>query len=253
MEAHAYRELHQLEQHHWWYRGTRAIYRTLLEHDLPRPCGPVLDVGCGTGGNLDLLSAWGSVVALEPWAPALQSCSPDKALRVQGRAEALPFDDETFGLVAILDVLEHVVDDVGVLCEAGRVCHPSGAILLFTSAFMFLWSQHDEVNRHIRRYTARELQTKAQRAGLTVRRLSYANCLLFPLAAPIRLLQRLCGQLHSQRRGEWRNQRNESHVDMFPVPEPLNSMLADLLALEGHCIRRARLPFGVSLVAVLGR
>ena len=241
MEAHAYTELHHLEQAHWWYQGTRSIYRTLLRRHVSSPCGRVLDLGCGTGGNLGLLSGWGPVTGLEPWRPALTLQLSGAAELVQGTAETLPFRDDAFGLVAMLGVIEHVNDDVGMLREARRVCRPGGIILLLTSAFTFLWSQHDEANRHVRRYTARELREKAQGVGLQVRYSSYLNFFLFPVAASVRLFQRL-----SPRRGEPR-------MDMFPVPEPFNAALAGLLALEGRLMQWVRLPLGVSLVAVLER
>ncbi len=240
MEESAYLELHQLEQRHWWYLGTRSLYRTLLRRFVGRQAGTVLDVGCGSGGNLALLSQWGRVVGLEPWRPALEMAPPVAAL-VEGRAETLPFRDEAFGLVALLGVIEHVADDVGMLSEARRVCRRGGTILLLTSALMFLWSQHDEANRHVRRYTAGELRRKAEGVGLRVRRLSYQNAFLFPIAAPVRLVQRLLPP------------RGAPHLDMFPLPEPFNMALASLLAFEGWLMQWIELPIGVSLVAVLER
>jgi SAM-dependent methyltransferase len=203
-------------------------------------------VGCGSGGNLALLSEWGAVTGLDPWHPALRTCPDGIARLSQGDALSLPFASATFGLVALLGVLEHVADDATVLREARRVCRPGGAILLLTSAFMFLWSHHDEANRHVYRYTAGELRARARASGLQVRYLGYQNALLFPLVAPVRLLQRLCQ--HCRANGEPR-------IDMFPMPEPLNSALAALLALEGRLMAQPgiRFPAGVSLVAVLGR
>lgn len=241
MEEHAYGELHQLEQRHWWYRGTRSIYQTLLRRYEPGSCGPILDLGCGTGGNLELLSSFGPVTGMDPWQPALALCLSGVAALVQGTAETLPFRNDAFGLVAMLGVIEHVADDVGMLREARRVCRPGGNILLLTSAFRFLWSQHDQANRHVRRYTARELREIAESVNLRVRYVSYLNFFLFPVAAAVRLLQRLFPR------------DGEPHMDMFPMPEPFNTMLTNLLALEGWLMQWLRLPFGVSLVAVLER
>ena len=241
MEERAYLDLHQLEQGHWWYRGTRSIYRTLMRRYVPRPCGSVLDLGCGTGGNLELLSDWGPVCGFDPWRPALRLCPPGVAMLVQGTARNLPFRDGAFSVVAILGVLEHIADDVGVLCEARRICCPGGVIVVLTSAFMFLWSQHDDANRHVRRYTARQLREKVERAGLRVQRLSYLNFFLFPLAASVRLLQRL------------NPGRGTPRMDMFPVPEPFSTALAGLLALEGWLMQWLELPLGVSLVTVVER
>jgi SAM-dependent methyltransferase len=176
---------------------------------------------------------------LDGWHPALRVCPADAGALVQGQAQRLPFDDGAFALVAMLGVLEHIADDVNALREARRVCRPDGLILLLTSALMFLWGQHDEANRHVRRYTASELRTKAIGAGFRVRYLSYQNTLLFPLVAVIRLWQRLCPP------------GDEPRIDMFPMPEPINTALAGLLALEGWLMAWTRLPVGVSLVAIL--
>ena len=241
MEEQAYLDLHRLEQAHWWYRGTRAVYRMLLRRHVPPGRGPVLDLGCGTGGNVELLSRWGTVIGVDPWHPALQACPATAGTFVQGDAEALPFCDGAFDIVAMLGVLEHVTGDAAMLREVRRVCRPGGRILVLTSAFMFLWSRHDEANGHVRRYTARELRQKVRRAGLRVRYLSYQNVALFPLSAGVRLLQRAF--LPS----------GEARVDMFPMPEPINTLLAKLLTLEGLLMRWIAFPFGVSLVAVLER
>lgn len=241
MEEQAYLDLYRLEQEHWWYRGTRAVYRLLLQRTMPLCRGAVLDLGCGTGGNVELLSRWGTVIGLDLWYPALQTCPATAGTFVQGEAEALPFCDGSFDLVAALGVLEHVAGDVDMLREIRRICRPGGRILVLTSAFMFLWSRHDEANRHVRRYTARELRQKARRAGLRVRYLSYQNVALFPLSMGVRLLQRAFLPL------------GEARVDMFPMPEPINTLLAALLALEGLLMRWISFPFGISLVAVLER
>jgi SAM-dependent methyltransferase len=236
----AYADLRQLEGSHWWYRGTREVYSVLLERFARRAeAGFVLDLGCGSGSNAPLLSRWGDLVGLDPWYAALRVLADRGLSVVQGVAGAIPFPDDTFEIVAMLGVLEHVHDDVAALAEAGRVCRPGGTILLLTSAFTFLWSGHDIANQHRRRYTAHQLHARARRAGLTVRYLSYQNALLFGPAVLVRLLQRLIPSSGPPR------------VDMFPMPEPINTLLASLLMLEGQLMRWLHFPFGVSLVAVL--
>lgn len=234
-------ELHRLEQDHWWYQGTRFIYDSLLRYYVSRPCGPVLDVGCGTGGNLNLLSQWGPVIGLEPSRIILDSDIAEAATLVQGKGEALPFRDATFGLVTLLGVIEHVMDDRQLLREVRRVCRENGTVLLLTSAFRFLWSQHDEANQHVRRYRAFELRQKAEGEGFAVLFLSYLNALLFPIALPIRLFQRL------------KPKARDPHLDMFPMPEPFNTLLANTLKLEGRLMPLMRFPVGVSLITVLKR
>lgn len=244
MDPQAYIDLHCLERDHWWYQGTRTVYQMLLDHHVPHPHsshprGPVLDLGCGTGSNLELLSHQGRVVGLDVWHPALQICPVDTTALVQGTGEALPFADDSFRLVTVLGVLEHIADDVTTLQEARRVCHPEGSILVLTSAFMLLWSEHDRANRHVRRYTIREFKQKVAAAGLHVRYVSYQNFFLFPLAALVRLAQRL------------RPSVDEPRIDIFPMPPRANAWLARLLTWEGRLMRWVSFPCGVSIVAVL--
>lgn len=234
-------ELHRLEKDHWWYQGTRFIYYSLLRSYVPRPCGLVLDVGCGTGGNLKLLSQWGPVIGLEPSKIILDSDTVEAAALVQGKGESLPFRDATFALVTLLGVIEHVKDDRLLLREVRRVCRQNGIVLLLTSAFGFLWSQHDEANQHVRRYRAFELRQKAEGEGFTVLFLTYLNALLFPIAVPIRLFQRL------------KPKARDPHIDMFSMPEPFNTLLANTLKLEGRLMPSMRFPVGVSLITVLKR
>ncbi len=251
MDPQAYIDLHRLEGDHWWYQGTRTVYQMLLDYHVPPPRrshshaplsrGPVLDLGCGTGSNLELLSRQGRVVGLDLWHPALRTCPADTTALVQGTGEALPFADDSFGLVTVLGVLEHIVDDVMVLREARRVCRPEGSILVLTSAFMLLWSEHDRANRHVRRYTIREFRHKVAAAGLHVRYVSYQNFFLFPLAAMVRLAQRL------------RPSVKDPRIDIFPMPPRVNAWLTRLLTWEGRLMRRMSFPFGVSIVAVLTR
>lgn len=238
MREQTYAEMHKLEQKHWWYRGTRSIYRFLLRR-YALTSDRVLDLGCGTGGNLPLLSKQGTVIGMDSSFPALMLASSSTATFTQARAEQIPFSNNTFSLVAMLGVIEHVPEDIKALHEVKRVCRSDGKVLLLTSAFMFLWSQHDDANRHIRRYTACELREKAEKAGFQVQYISYLNFFLFPMAVLVRGLQRLLPRT------------GEPHMDMFPVPEPFNTALAWLLALEGWLMQWTRFPFGVSLIAVL--
>ena len=241
MDPQAYIDLRQLEQDHWWYRGTRTVYQRLLDDHVPHPRGPVLDLGCGNGSNLEWLAHRDRAVGLDIWHPALRACPVDTAALVQGTGEALPFAGDSFGLVTVLGVLEHIFDDETALQEARRVCHPEGSILVLTSAFMLLWSEHDRANRHVRRYTVPEFNHKVAAAGLRVRYVSYQNFFLFPLAASVRLVQRLRPPVEDPR------------IDIFPMPPRVNAWLTRLLTWEGKLMRRVSFPFGVSIVAVLTR
>lgn len=237
----AYYDLHALEANHWWYRGMRAIYSRLLRRHVHANTAFVLDIGCGSGGNFPVLAPYGSVVGIDVAPVALELWPERPSGLVQANAIALPFKGESFDLVTLLALVEHVEDDIGVLQEAARVCRPEGIVMVNVPAYQFLWTDHDEANRHVRRYRARELKQKARAAGLEAVAVSYANTFLFPVAFVTRLLQRV--QQRMVRKGTPR-------VDMFPVREPLNAWLAHLLSLEGKLMDWISLPFGVSIVAV---
>ncbi len=238
----AYYDLHTLEASHWWYRGMRDIYGRLLRRFASTSARPVLDVGCGSGGNLQVLKPYGPIIGMDLSLTALRLWQEKPAGLVQASADALPFAAGSFGVVTLLGLIEHVQDDLSVLREAGRVCRRDGIVLLNTSAYKFLWSQHDEANRHVRRYLARDLALKIRMAGLKVLKISYANMFIFPAALIVRPVQRITQRLKP---------KSTPRVDMFPVCEPFNGWLTYLLKFEGWLIERLNLPFGVSILAVL--
>jgi SAM-dependent methyltransferase len=151
----------------------------------------------------------------------------------------LPFEDDSFDLAASLDVIEHLEDDLGALRELRRVVAPGGALLITVPAYPWLWSGHDEVNHHHRRYTRRSLRRVAEQAGWKQVRTTYFNSLLLPVAILLRVLDRLS------------RKTTESSLDLWVPPQPMNWLLERPLALEAQLIARGgRIPAGLSLLAV---
>lgn len=233
-------ELFKLEDAHWWYRGRRRVLSALIEVDRTGPFGRILDVGCGTGRNLQELRRYGDVVGVEPSAAAVSFARASELPVQQAEAEALPFDDATFDFITALDVIEHIEDDRGALREMRRVLAPAGSAIITVPAYQWLWSAHDDMNLHKRRYTATLLRDRAESAGWAVVRLTYFNSLLLPPIALHRRLQSVIG-------------RSSPTVNDFKrTPRGLNSLLEIPLRLEAAVIRRGlRFPAGVSLGAVL--
>ena len=233
-------ELFELEETHWWYRGRRRVLRSLVEAHLPHRPGRVLDVGCGTGRNLVELADLGEVRGVEPSMAAVEFGRARDLLVVQGDAVDLPFADASFDLVTALDVIEHIADDVRALSEMRRVVSSTGAAVVTVPAYEWLWSAHDDMNLHQRRYTARLLRSRAEAAGWRIHYVSYFNAaLLLPIAAH-RRLQRLIG--HS----------SPTDNDFKRTPARLNRLLEGVLAAEANLIGRGvALPAGVSVAAVL--
>lgn len=230
------------DEHHWWYRGRRRVLRSALERLALPAGGRLLDAGCGSGRTLDELALYGDVsgVDLSPDAVRLARDRGHREVSV-GPIERLPFEDGTFDLVTCMDVIEHTPDDAASLRELRRVTRPGAMIVLTVPAHPLLWSTHDEVNRHHRRYTRRMLTALAAGADVQVLGDTYFNSLLLIPAAAIRWMTRL-------RRGE--SQRS----DLERTPRALNRLLEQPIALEARLIARGkRIPVGLSLLCVLRR
>jgi SAM-dependent methyltransferase len=230
---------HHLEENHWWFVGRRRIVFELIQYYIPRPAR-VLDAGCGTGYTARELARFGEVSAFDTAPQAVAYAAARRLAVKQGEVTAIPYADGEFDLVTALDVLEHVEDDRQALAELLRVLKPGGILILTVPAYQFLWSPHDEVNHHKRRYTAGELRRKTQEAGFHVLKLSYYNTALFIPIALARLFRRL-----------FPAGREEDRSDFSLVNRGMvNTLLTRVLSAEAYPLRYIGLPFGVSLVGV---
>lgn len=233
---------HNLEERHWWFVGRRRIVSALIDRYAARP-RRILDAGCGTGYTASQLAARGEVHAFDSAPEAVKYAGARGISARQGELTAIPYDDGLFDLVTALDVLEHVDDDRVALGELRRVLRPGGILVLTVPAYRFLWSPHDEVNRHKRRYTAKELREKAEACGFEVLKLSYYNALLFPAIFALRVLRSL-----------FPARREEDRSDFSIAREGIvNSILTAILSAEARILPRLNFPFGVSLVGVARR
>ncbi len=235
------RQTHEAEDRHWWYSGRRKVLDgAIAELGLPKPAR-ILDAGCGSGRNMLELARFGSVVGIE-----LSDTSVELARArgvgevVSGSVLEMPFADDSFDLAVSLDVVEHLEDDLAAMRELRRTVAPGGMLLVTVPAYQWLWSGHDEINHHHRRYTRRTLQRVAEQAGWTQARTTYFNSLLLPAAIVLRVLDRVN-----------RAKTTETSLDLWVPPEPLNWLLERPLTLEGKLIARgAHIPAGLSLLAV---
>src|SRR5258705_13321483 len=180
MQQHTYAIMRRVEESHWWFFGRRQIIRNFLQRifgDLTASAKEgdstlkILDVGCGTGANLEMLSEFGVAEGVDVSEEALSFCQARGLEKVKlGAAEALPYDDNSFDLTTGLDVVEHLDDDLAGLKEMRRVLHPGGRALLFVPAFMFLWGVQDDFSNHRGRYTLKQLKDGVRQAGFEFER-----------------------------------------------------------------------------------
>lgn len=229
------------DERHWWYRGRRAVLRAELDRLPPPPGGRVLDAGCGSGRTLDELAAYGEPAGIDSSAAAVGRAHARGHAGVRaGTLEALPWEDGRFGLVTCLDVVEHTDDDRAVLAELLRVTTPGGRLVLTVPAYPVLWSSHDVVNRHRRRYTRRTLAAALHDSGWRLERMTGFNALLLAPAAALRIGERAVG------RG-----RDRARSDLELTPSRLDGLLVAPMRAEAAWLARGHtLPAGLSLLAV---
>jgi len=241
MEEQVYRTLYEVEKTHWWYAARKEILLRYLESRLALPrTARVLDAGCGTGAILEALSArydaWGSDVAPQ----AITFCRERGLERLHlGTLESYPPPSSPFDLITMLDMVEHVDDDRGLLRTAHGLLGTGGHILITVPAFPSLWSRYDEMLHHRRRYTRGALAHLVTSAGFALDHMTFLNCLLFPVAWIRRAAARAAG--------------SDGASDLQVPPRLLNAALRETFRVERHVLPHGSLPFGLSLLVLAHR
>jgi len=229
----------RLYEQHWWWRARERIILTHLERlTPPGGFGPILDVGCGDGLFLEKLTAVGDPEGVEEDASLVTAAG-----RARGPIHVGPFDasfrpGRRYALILLLDVLEHLRDDRACVRHALDLLAPQGTIVITVPAFRILWTAHDDVNRHVTRYTKATLGRLAADTGLRIDHAEY----LFQWTALLKLAVRA-------KEAVWRREPG-----LPPVPGRIvNGALRAAAVAEHALLHRLPLPFGSSLLAIGGR
>lgn len=224
---------------HWWYRARRDILADYLSREAKLPANAkILEIGCGTGHNLPMLAQFGEIDAIEI-DPTARAIAGQRLGKPVGTAPLPLLPDVPRGaydLIAVLDVVEHIEDDVAALKAMASCLAPGGKILVTVPAHQWLWSAHDVVNHHHRRYSKKTLAAAIGTAGLKHNGLRYFNSLLFPLAAAARIVGRMTGKDDS---------------DDSPPPPFLNTVFERIFRAERHLLGRVPMSPGVSIVTLV--
>ena len=239
MDTAAFESLRDNQQDHWWFRGRRKIVSKLIADNIRLPeDAEILEAGCGYGGNLDMLSEFGQVQAFEFSEQALSHVQQTTSHNIAwGKLpERIGYGDRRFDLIALLDVLEHISEDTKTLATLGQRLTADGRIVLTVPALPCLWSEHDVLHHHHRRYTKKLLSHRIQEAGLKTVKVGYFNTLLFPLAVAQRGLAK-CGIAVDS--------------DKEPPSPWLNMALTTIFSKEASLVNHVRLPIGLSLFAII--
>jgi SAM-dependent methyltransferase len=242
MDAALYPRMAAVEDEHWWFASRRAICAHLLDRiALPKDAA-ILEPGCGTGGNFAMLARRGRLYAMDADESALRfAAARGIAELARGSLpDDIPFGDLCFDLVVMTDVLEHLDDEAAALSAVYARLKPGGWLLMTVPAMRLLWSDHDAIHHHRRRYHAGELRARVAAAGFRIEYLSYYNFILFPAIAAVRLM------------GRWRSRADggNGRHDLAMPPRALNSLLRLLFSSERHIVGTMRIPVGVSLIVL---
>lgn len=241
MESGLLDQFFEIEDSHWWFVARQRIVldqfvRATNGAPPSRSAGErrILDVGCGTGAMLARLTDFGEAIGIDSSPEAATYCRRRNVQMALASAIALPFPDESFDSVFVLDVLEHVQDDVAMLREIHRTLRPGGTLVMTVPALPWLWSSHDDVNHHQRRYMKGALDQALRSAALEPVKTSYYNSFLLPLAAARKLMHRFNG--------------TGDHLDR--LPRLANAALRQVFAAERPLLRRIDFPLGASLISI---
>ncbi len=251
-----YEDLYINEQDYWWHVGKRAIVYSLLEKYLPagdKSVRRALDLGCGTGLNLDSLSGYAQPIGLDSSAKALEFCAR-RGHRHLVQAASLPFADNSFDIITALDVIEHLDDDLATLHELYRVMRPGGLLIISVPAYKTLWSYWDQILGHRRRYTTRGMRRVTRAAGWRVRKVSYSNLAILLPTVGMRLVKGLRHRTHAVAMPTSDSPEQMTSdgpgTDFVPVPSWLNRAMIGYYRGESRALREVNLPFGLSVVCV---
>jgi SAM-dependent methyltransferase len=238
MERVIYDQMAQLDDKHWWYRARRKVLEALIErHAKPPANARILEVGCGTGHNLPMLERFGTVDAIEvdDAARVLAEKRLGRAISPAPLPELNGIERASYDLIGAFDVIEHIADDHAAIAALAACLKPGGKLVIAVPAHPWMWSRHDELNHHERRYSKKALRALIEGSPLRLESVGYFNSILFPLAVGARMASKLS--------------KRDSSGDSMP-PAPVNWLFEKTFAAERYLAGKVPMPPGLSLFAV---
>ena len=237
MDKKNYKLMHSLQDNHWWFVARKKIIQSILSVYLkPDRNKNILEIGCGSGGLLKLLSKYGNLSAIELDDFSREKASEKKVCKViKGKLPNNISNKTCYETIFLFDVLEHIEEDKNSIKKINELLSEHGLFILTVPAYMFLWSYHDKTSHHKRRYSMSELTILLDSCGFNIKYSSYFNMILLPLIVIVRLLNKLLG-----------NQDD----DLKKEKKIINHILKFLFSLESMFLPKFSFPFGVSIFII---
>lgn len=240
MDSALYQKHYDVQKKHWWFVAKQQIVMSMIESFFKKDSFyNILDAGCGCGLMLTELQKIGTVSGMDFSEDAIQfSKKHFNGLVKKGELPGnLPYRQESFDLIVALDVVEHIEDDIGALKSLNTLLVKNGCGLFTVPAYMFLWSEHDDINQHKRRYTKTEFRKKIEEAGFVIEKISYYNAFLFPLIFLLRTISRFF--------------KTGTSGDLDLPGRFVNYLLLKIFSFERFFLKYMNFPFGVSVIAMV--
>lgn len=237
--------LHKIEDNHFWFKARRKIIKILFDKYATdkinsNNVSKLLEVGCGTGGNLKMFSKYknlevtGGEMSLN-YLRFIKNNIPAISL-VQIDATALPYKDY-FDIICAFDVIEHIDNDHAVINATCDALTDNGVFLITVPQHNWLWSAYDKKALHKRRYSKKDLIEKLTKASFKI---SYCGSFMFTLL-PVMLLHRFTKK----------NKINEGEKNEFTMSNTLNAVLYLFMKFDIFLIKNGMiLPWGGSLIVI---
>jgi SAM-dependent methyltransferase len=235
---------YRAEQSHFWFRGFRQYMRPALERATAGVAAPaIVDCGCGTGSNLEMLRPYGQAIGFDLTRIGTEFARSHGHRVAQASIADMPFRTGTFDLATSFDVFQVLPDAVeqSAIREMARVLKPGGWLLLHVAALPVLHGKHSVLSEEKRRYTPSRLRALVEGAGFRVERLTFDHFTLLPMMLPVRVWHRMTARDGVVAAGE-----GEITVPIAPV----NALLTGLVSLEALALRAVNMPVGSSLMCL---
>ncbi|TLP39622.1 class I SAM-dependent methyltransferase [Arcobacter arenosus] len=234
MESFAYKDIQNQEKNHWWFKARREIIREKLNKLNIKKDSTILEIGCGTGGNIPMLKKYGKVYAIEMDDYAIEISSKHN---IQIKKASFPIEnpfENKFDLICMFDVLEHIENDIVALEQIKKMLTKDGILIITVPAYTWLYSTHDKFLHHKRRYTLSKIESLVKNK-FEIYEKTYFNTLLFPAIVIARFIDKIYPK--------------ENSLGYKTPNKIVNFILFQIFRFEKYLLRLISFKFGSSIFA----